>query len=50
MVVGLAVALDHSVGLPDAFAFELDEFVGDGLYDSDAHLVVLGLVVVVDHD
>lgn len=48
MVVSLRVALNDSVCLPNLFPFKLNKLVGNSLNNPNAHLIILGLVFMID--
>lgn len=49
MIVLFLVLLNEFVRLPDRFAFQLDKLIDDCFGNSNAHLVILGFLVVVDN-
>ena len=50
MLVFDFVGLDHTVGLQHRVAFDLDHLVDEGLHDSDPHVIVGCLLLVVNRD
>ena len=43
------MSLDLAIRFPNGFTFDLDHLIDHCLGDPDSHLIILGLVVVIDN-